>query len=296
MDTNPLTEPVSRLQRLLILPVWRAIKRLFEPQVRIVTGGIAFYALFSIFPLIYLTLTLMGALLPDELAARLAQPVGDIIAQGAEPLTGEEIEEIRGLTPTGITFRALIAFILVLFTASTGAKAAITGIRMIAGTRRKGGLFRFQGVSLLLTGGLILTVWLLGAAQLIVSTAQDESQLAARFASEVGALAGALKITKLIASFVIFYVIIGLSLRGHISSGRAMLAGAATAALAWMALTFGFQLYLQYSVLDTLYGALASVILGFIWLSGSVSCLLLGAALAVEWSYAWKDEIADDAE
>ena len=45
-----------------------------------------------------------------------------------------------------------------------------------------------------------------------------------------------------------------------------------------------YHLYLKISVLDTIYGALASVILGFIWLVVSVSSLLLGAALSVEWS------------
>ena len=40
----------------------------------------------------------------------------------------------------------------------------------------------------------------------------------------------------------------------------------------------------KFSALDTFYGALASVILGFIWLSVSVSSLLFGAALAVEWA------------
>jgi membrane protein len=56
-----------------------------------------------------------------------------------------------------------------------------------------------------------------------------------------------------------------------------------------------FQLYLNYSVLGTLYGALASLILGFVWLSASVMSLLLGAALAAEWSQAWGEDGADAA-
>jgi uncharacterized BrkB/YihY/UPF0761 family membrane protein len=54
--------------------------------------------------------------------------------------------------------------------------------------------------------------------------------------------------------------------------------------LAWLAATWAFHIYLKFSALDSFYGALASVILGFIWLSFSVSALLLGAALAVEWA------------
>ena len=53
-------------------PVWGAIVRLSKPEVRIVTGGISFYALFSIFPIIYLTLSLLFALLPADLSQRLA--------------------------------------------------------------------------------------------------------------------------------------------------------------------------------------------------------------------------------
>ena len=51
-----------------------------------------------------------------------------------------------------------------------------------------------------------------------------------------------------------------------------------------MGATWAFHVYLKFSALDSFYGALASVILGFIWLSVSVASLLLGAALAAEWA------------
>lgn len=282
---------MADLRYKIISPTWRAIKRLFAPEVRIVTGGIAFYALFSIFPMIYLILTFMGVFLPDDMAARLVQPISDILTQGVEPLTAEEIAMIGGLTPQGLTFRALFAIVLVLFTATAGAKAAITGIRMIAGSLKQSGVFKFNGVSLLMTAILIFAIWALGAAQLIVTAAtQEETRYVARFTNEIAVLASTLWISKWIGSFVVFYVIIGLSLRGHVSGGRAKVAGSAAGALAWLGVTFLFQLYLEYSVLDTLYGALASVILAFLWLAVSVSCLLLGAALTVEWARVWKDD------
>lgn len=275
----------------ILKPAWRAIKRLFAPDVRIVTGGVAFYALFSIFPMVYLILTLMGLFLPADIAAQLAQPISDILSQGVDPLTAEEIALISGRTPEGITWRAFAAIILVLITASSGAKAAITGIRMIAGSSKRSGVFKFNGASLLLTAVLIFTVWALGAAQLVVAAAtQDEMQRSSRLAANIANMADALWISKWIGSFVIFYVIIGLSLRGHVSGGRAKVAGAAIGALTWIGVTFAFQLYLKYSALDTLYGALASVIIGFVWLALSVSCLLLGAALTTEWARVWKDD------
>lgn len=275
----------------ILSPSWRAIKRLFAPEVRIVTGGIAFYALFSIFPMIYLLLTFMGIFLPEGVAARLAQPISDILSQGLEPLSADEITMIGDLTPQGLTLRALFAVVLVLFTAISGAKAAITGIRMIAGSVKQSGVFKFNGVSLLMTAVLILAVWVLGATQLIMAAAMKENgPLSLRLVGDVATLVDTLWISKWIGSFVVFYIIIGLSLRGHTRGGRAKLAGAAMAALAWLGVTFLFQLYLQYSVLDTLYGALASLILAFVWLTISVNCLLLGAALSVEWGRAWKDD------
>lgn len=277
----------------LFEPVRRAIIRLFRPDVRIVTGGIAFYALFSIFPLIYLTLTLLTVFLPPELAAQLAKPVSNFFTQTVEPLTQTEFETIQNMTPAGLSLRAFGALLLVLITASSGAKAAITGIRMIAGAQWRSRFARFQGASMLMTGALVLMVWLLGALQLMVTViAQSGGPVMGGFASEIAALADTLWISKAIGGFAVFYVILVLSLRGHIQRGtRAIAAGAAAATVAFIFVTFLFQLYLNYSVLGTLYGALASAILAFIWLSASVNSLLLGAALAAEWSQAWGEEV-----
>lgn len=276
----------------LIDPAIRAARRLVRPDVRIVTGGIAFYALFSIFPLIYMTLTLLTFFLPPELAHQLAKPVTNFFSQSVEPLTFEEVDAIQRMTPAGLSVRAFLAALLVLFTATSGAKALITGIRMIAGTADRTRFARFQGTSLLLTAMLILGVWLLGALQLIATVAvQEAGGLAMRFAGEIATIVDSLWISKGIASFAVFYLILLMSLRGHVRRGtRALAAGAGAAAVAFLGVTFVFQLYLQYSVMGTIYGAIASLIFGFIWLSASVSSLLLGAALATEWAHAWGED------
>ncbi len=264
----------------LVMPVWRAIQRMSHPNVRIVTGGIAFYALFSIFPLIYLTLTVLIAILPGQMSDQIAGSVSQVLSSNVAPLNQEDVSIISQLTPQGLTVRAVIAFILVAYTASAGAKAAITGIRMIAGGEQKTRMLRFQATSLLLTTLLVLLVWGLGAAQLTLTAIREASGPAAEFAGLIAQAASTLWITKWVASFLLFYLVIALSLRQH--GGRARLVGAAVGAAVWLLITWGFQLYLKFSVLDTIYGALASLILAFIWLTASVSSLLFGAALAVE--------------
>lgn len=272
------------LKRWALVPGWRAIVRLSQPEIRIVTGGISFYALFSIFPLIYLTLTLLFALLPGGLSEQLAVTIDQILVDAVEPLEHADVTAITALTPQGLTFRALLALLVVLFTASSGAKAAITGIRMVAGARKRSGLIRFQGTSILLTGALILLVWMLGALQLITGLVAQVDNPAFEVVAGAADIANRLWLTKWLACFAVFYVLISLSLRGRLESNRAMLAGAAVGGAAWVGVTFAFQVYLQLSGLDTLYGALASLILGFIWLAASVGSLLLGAALTVEWA------------
>ncbi|MEL6475212.1 MAG: YhjD/YihY/BrkB family envelope integrity protein [Pseudomonadota bacterium] len=272
------------LRRWVVGPVWRALQRLSEPEIRIVSGGISFYALFSIFPLIYLTLTLLFALLPRDLSAQLVVVIDQLLVSAVEPLDEADVVTITQATPQGLTFRALLAVLLVLFTASSGAKAAITGIRMVAGTKKRSSVIRFQGTSILLTGALILLVWLLGAAQLALGLIAQVDNTAFELASDLARIANQLWLTKWIACFAVFYLLISLSLRGRIDSGRSMVAGAAVGAAAWIGATLAYQIYLQLSVLDTLYGALASLILGFLWLAASVMSLLLGSALTVEWS------------
>ena len=125
--------------RYLVLPVWDAILRLSEPEVRMVTGGIAFYALFSIFPLIYLTAALLFTLLPDELSSQLALAINQIVASNIMPLSPEEVSSVASLAPTSLTLSIVVTLILVMWAVMSGTKATITGIRMIAGSKRRSG-------------------------------------------------------------------------------------------------------------------------------------------------------------
>lgn len=270
--------------RILILPIWDAIWRLSQPDVRIVTGGIAFYALFSVFPLIYLTSTLLFVLLPPELSGELAIAINRVITSNVVPLTENDMNIVTALTPKNFTFTVIVALILVLWAAMAGTKAMITGIRMIAVSKRPSGILRFQGIALILAAVLILFVWLLGATQIALTVVRNqEGGIATEFTREIATIAGTVWITKWIATFGVFYLILAVSLNGRVSKGWPMICGAAAAAIAWITVTYGFQLYLKYSQLDTLYGALASVIVGFIWLALTVNTLLLGAALATAW-------------
>jgi len=269
----------------LLIPLWDAMVRLSKPEVRIVTGGISFYALFSIFPLIYLTVTLLFALLPADLSRQLSDTIDQVLVSAVAPLSKADLDTIRGATTRSLTLQALGAVIVVFYTASSGAKAAITGIRMVTGSERRSKIIRFNGVSILMTALLILLVWILGALQLMASfITEHQGFVAFDVAQRVSDLASQLWLGKGIACFAIFYLIIALSLHGRIKGHRAKAAGAAAGALAWMGATWAFHVYLKFSALDSFYGALASVILGFIWLSVSVASLLLGAALAAEWA------------
>jgi len=253
--------------------------------------------LFSIFPIVYLTLTLLFALLPADLSRQLGDTVDQVLVSAVAPLSKADLDVIHESTPQGVTFRALFAVIVVFYTASSGAKAAITGIRMVAGSERRTRIIRFQGVSILMTALLILSVWILGALQLILSLITErEGYIAFELAQTVSDIASTLWLGKGIACFAVFYLIIALSLHGRVKGHRAKAMGAAAGALAWLVATWGYHLYLKFSALDTFYGALASVILGFIWLSVSVSALLFGAALAVEWAARMQREevIAED--
>ncbi|KCZ90742.1 YihY/virulence factor BrkB family protein [Hyphomonas johnsonii] len=269
----------------LLVPLWGALVRLSKPEVRIVTGGISFYALFSIFPLVYLTVTLLFALLPADLSRQLSDTIDQVLVSAVAPLSKADLDTIRGATARSLTLQAIGAVIVVFYTASSGAKAAITGIRMVTGSERRSKIIRFNGVSILMTALLILAVWLLGALQLMASfITENRGFIAFDLAQRLSELASQLWLGKGLACFAIFYMIIALSLHGRMKGHRAKVAGAAAGALAWLAATWGFHIYLKFSALDSFYGALASVILGFIWLSVTVSSLLLGAALAVEWA------------
>lgn len=270
--------------RYLLLPVWDAIWRLSQPDVRMVTGGIAFYALFSIFPLAYLTTALLFTLLPADLSGQLALAINQIVASNIMPLDGDDLNNVASMAPSSLTLSVIVTLVLVIWAAMSGTKATITGIRMIAGSTRPSGVIKYQGIALMVAGLLILLVWSLGAAQIILTIIRNqEGGPAVQFAQRFAAIADTIWVSKWLASFLVFFLLIWGALQGRIR-GVPMALGAAVSASAWMLITYGFQIYLSYSVLDTIYGALASIILGFIWLSLSINALLIGAALATQWN------------
>ena len=127
-----------------------------------------------------------------------------------------------------LNYAALLAVIVVFYTASSGAKAAITGIRMVTGSERATKIIRFQGVSILMTALLILAVWILGALQLMASfITENEGYIAFDLAQGLSDIASRLWLGKGLACFAIFYMIIALSLHGRIKGNRAKAAGAA---------------------------------------------------------------------
>ena len=219
----------------LLIPLWDAMVRLSKPEVRIVTGGISFYALFSIFPLIYLTVTLLFALLPADISRQLSDTIDQVLVSAVAPLSKADLDTIRGATARSLTLQAIGAVIVVFYTASSGAKAAITGIRMVTGSERRSKIIRFNGVSILMTAMLILLVWILGALQLMASfITEHQGFVAFDMAQRVSDIASQLWLGKGLACFAIFYLIIALSLHGRIRGHRAKAAGAAAGALAWM--------------------------------------------------------------
>ena len=82
----------------LLIPLWCAIVRLSKPEVRIVTGGISFYALFSIFPLIYLTVTLLFTLLPADVSQQLSNTIDQVLVSAVAPLSKADLDTIRSMT------------------------------------------------------------------------------------------------------------------------------------------------------------------------------------------------------
>ncbi len=272
-------------RKFLILPVWHALVRLSQPEVRIVTGGVAFYAIFSTFPLLYLSLTLLFTLLPPDLSAQLVNYITATLQDTLLALSAQDVQALIGITPHQLSLRIGLALILVLYTASSGAKAAILGIRMIAGKGSQVRFLRFHSTALVMTAIFVLLVWTMGVVQLSMAALAEATDAlgAAGLGAMLAKAASTLWISKWAGSFVAFYVVISLSLRGYLSSGWAMVSGAAAGAAVWLLATWGFQFYLSVSPLNTIYGALASVIAALIWLTATASSLLFGAALAVEW-------------
>jgi len=266
----------------LLLEVLRhAADRLWQRDVPVLAGGLAFFGVLSIFPTLALAVLIYGFVSVPEETIALADTIKHVVPSRVYDLIVLELSALARSAPHHLTPAIMLATALTVWSSMSGWKALISGIYLVSGQKNQPGIVGYQFQSLLLSFlfiGIIVSA-MLGYIVLVRIVSAESSSFARSpidyiqtemfiwCTAGVGICGGLLTIYRV-------------TLARSTASTMDCLKGAIGGALTWILAIALFDLYAEKASWRSIYGALTGSIAFLLWLYVSAYAALFGAAIA----------------
>lgn len=274
-----LTPPPRQWGAMALRVFQRAALNFSEDRGTHMAAAIAYYALFSIFPLMVLGVSVFGIVIRDE------QRRTDVLAQLVDALPVEAPEvasQLDSIADQGATL-TIVALVFTLWSGSALATAVRRSVNVAFASDRARPLLRGKAIDILVLPSLAImflaTIALTTTWRIIQNQAENRLPFADEFgwAWDLGAFAIPALLT--FGSFIFLYWLLP-TVKIRV---RDIWAGAALATVAFEAVKQGFAIYLaNFGNYDVVYGSLGGVMALLFWVFLSANILLFGAEVAAE--------------
>ncbi|MDR9427919.1 MAG: YihY/virulence factor BrkB family protein [Salibaculum sp.] len=247
-----------------------------EKNASLISAGVAFYALFAIFPGIAATISLFGLLADPEVVEGQLELMRDFIPPGAFGLFAAQIDRLLGAGGQTLGWTTGLSIGVALWSARAGVAALMRGLNAIFGRPNRGGLGHVL-VALMLTAALVGIA--IVALLLVVVT-----PILLQFLPFIGGWAWLLEILRWAVAIAVLVLGLGLLYRYGPNMARERLAwftpGAGVVVVCWFAMSALFSTYVaNFSNYNEVYGSIGAVIALLMWFYLSSYLVLVGAAL-----------------
>lgn len=267
-------------------PGWRRIagrvwSEFNADQIPQIAGGVAYFALLSVFPAMAAFVSLYGLFADVGQVPRHLALMAGILPRSALALVADEMTRLAGGKHAPLGFALAISLVLSLLSANGAVKAMFNGLNTAYEARENRGLVRLNLISLAFTiGGIAAALAGLG---LVVAAPQ-----ALRAMGWKGG------IDPLLVSILRWPVLlaassVGLALLYRFGPARPragwrwITPGSVFASLAWLVVSMGFSWYVaNFGHYERTYGSLGAVVGFMIWLWLSSIVILVGAEVNAE--------------
>jgi membrane protein len=256
----------------------RTLKSVKEDQVPLLSAGVAFYALLSLFPLVIAAVSIYGLVADPTTVQDQIANLTKLLSPQTASLVGEQLKQVTSGAGGALGFATVLGILTALWSASSGMKALITGVNLAYDESETRKFVKLRGTALLFTLGAMA---LMGIA---LATIVGYPPIADN-------LPTVLRWLVAIIRFLILggLLVVGLAVVYRFAPDRDqprwswVSAGSLVAAVLWVLATIGFALYATFfGNYNKTYGALAGVIILMFWLFISAYVVLVGAELNTE--------------
>lgn len=257
----------------------RTIAELKNDSVGLMSAGVAFYAMLSLFPALAAMVMIYGLVAdPQQVSQNISEFLGALPESGRE-LIQKRLTEITRRSQGELGFGVVVTLATALWSASSGMKGLISGINTAYDEREHRSFFPLRGLALALTLGAIVAA--------IITLTLIAILPAVLGAVGLGALEPVLDIGRW--PLLALIVIAGLAYLYKIAPDRDdakfrwVTPGSVVATILWLIGSALFSLYVSnFGNYDETYGSLAAVIILMLWFFLTGFIILFGAELNAE--------------
>lgn len=260
--------------------LWRVKDEIAKDHISVVSAGIAFYALLSLFPAIAALVSIAGLILdPADVASQL-QTVVAMLPEEAAGIIQDQLIKVTSGDQTGTGFVAFFGIAIALYGAMKGVLTLMEGLNIAYDEEETRGM-----VKLYLTALVITIAGMLGTAAGIALMVLLPSLIA------LGNLPSTLETVFTLLRWPLMAILAMLALAALYRFGpsraepkwRWVSVGAVLATTLWLLGTAAFTIYVQnFGSYTETYGALGGVIVLLTWMWLSAFVVLGGAELNAE--------------
>jgi membrane protein len=256
----------------------RTAKEVKQDQVPLLSAGVAFYTLLSLFSAIIAGVSIYGLVADPTTVRNQLAKLTQMLSPETATLVGAQLKQVTSGAGGPLGLATVLGILTALWSASAGMKALITGVNMAYDETETRKFLKLRGLALLLTLGAMV---LLGIALLLIvafPAVTNDWPTALRWTASI--LRWLLLAALLIAGLAVLY---------RYAPDRDeprwswVSWGSGIATLLWVLASIGFSLYVTFfGNYNKTYGALAGVIILMFWLFLTAFVVLVGAELNTE--------------
>ncbi len=250
-----------------------------ERHVGLISSGVAFWTIFSIFPGVAAMISLFGFMANPVVIEQQMQLLQEFVPDDAFSLLVGQVQALLQANESTLGWTTVISLGAALWTARLGVAALMQGLNAVAGTQLRAGVMDIV-MALLLTVVLI-AVGLITIASLVVAP------IILAFVPLGPAAALSLTVLRMAVALLAIAFGIGLLYRygPNTPEKRApwFSPGLVLAVVLWGVASFGFSFYLaNFGNYNEVYGSIGAVIALLMWLYISAYVVLVGFCLNTE--------------
>ncbi|MBK6466303.1 MAG: YihY/virulence factor BrkB family protein [Rhodobacter sp.] len=268
----------------LLQHLWRFVvavwTRVGDGHFGLVAAGVAFFAMFAVFPGLAALVAIWGLMADPGVIAGYLLVAERFLPLDAARLVHEQVMGLLNAPSATLGWTTFVSLALALYSARAGVSALIQGLDVVHRAQPRG-FFWGYAMDLILTMALIGALMVALATVVIVPILLRYVTLGTFEAWLTKVLPWAAMFLSVLTCLSILYRF-GPNVPGGFKSGWISV-GVLFAALAWAGVSMGFSIYLSnFNSYNRIYGSIGAVIILMMWLYLSVWAILVGGAINAE--------------